>query len=99
MDVAVRVFVADEALFLAVEAQDAAGLHRRLGEVHEGAGAMAVELVEREFFSCLHRFNEIGHLRFRVFELRELLFEVGGMSDLKPFIILPFGPWMYAASA
>ena len=46
-----------------------AGVNHKIGEVHDGAGAVAVEFVEYEFLSRLHRFDEIGYLGFRVFEL------------------------------
>ncbi len=76
VEVGVGVGVVEEALGLGVEAEDAAGLQGGLGEVDEGAGAVAVAFVEGELLARFDGLDEVGELGFGLLEFGEFLLEV-----------------------
>lgn len=80
IEVGVGRLVADEGLLLGVIPQWSARLQGDLGEVHQGAGAVAINLVEGELGAGLHGLNKVGDHGFRILQSLEGLLEVRDVS-------------------
>ena len=71
VDVAVGVFVVDEALLGVVESQAATGTQRNLGQVHYSTGTVSVAFIESKFLPLANSFYEVSDHRLRLRELRQ----------------------------
>ena len=82
VDQAIGALVVDELLLDGIELEIPSQLDSGLGEIDDGAGAMAVLLIECELLPLPDRFVEVGHLRFRVRERGQLAFDIGDVRKL-----------------